>query len=135
MNVPGTFGAMLAEASFIGFIPVHDAAVARAFYEHTLGLRVIEDTAFALVLDANGTVLRVTPVPQFVVQPFAIAGWQVPDIDATVRALSDSGVPFSRYDGLVQDELGVWTAPGGDRVAWFNDPDGNTLSLTTFAPR
>jgi catechol 2,3-dioxygenase-like lactoylglutathione lyase family enzyme len=126
---------MLGEAPFIGFIPVHDAAVARGFYEHTLGLRVIEDTPFALVLDANGTVLRVTPVPQFVVQPFTVAGWQVPDIDTTVRALSDRGVPFSRYDGLIQDELGVWTAPGGDRVAWFKDPDGNTLSLTTFAPR
>ena len=126
---------MLGEASFVGFIPVHDAAVARSFYEGTLGLSVIDDTPFALVLDANGTMLRVTPVPEFVVQPFTIAGWQVPDVSATVRALSDKGVPFSHYEGMAQDDLGVWVAPSGDRIAWFKDPDGNTLSLTTFVDR
>jgi hypothetical protein len=28
-----------------------------------------------------------------------------------------------------QDELGVWTSPSGARIAWFKDPDENTLSL------
>jgi hypothetical protein len=37
------------------------------------------------------------------------------------------------FEGLGQDAVGVWTAPGGDRVAWFRDPDGNVLSLTQFA--
>jgi catechol 2,3-dioxygenase-like lactoylglutathione lyase family enzyme len=124
---------MLGKASFVGFIPVHNAGVARAFYEGTLGLLVLEDSPFALVLDANGTMLRVTPVPDFVVQQFTIAGWQVPDVGATVRSLSDQGVPFSRYEGMLQDDLGVWLAPSGDQVAWFKDPDGNTLSLTQFA--
>jgi predicted enzyme related to lactoylglutathione lyase len=32
-----------------------------------------------------------------------------------------------------QDDRGVWLAPGGARVAWFSDPDGNTLSLTQFS--
>ena len=122
---------MLGEASFIGFIPVRDPVAARAFYAGTLGLRVVEDTPFALVLDANGTRLRVTPVPDLVVQAFTIAGWEVPDIAATVRASSDRGVRFARYDGMDQDELGVWKSPAGDRVAWFKDPDGNTLSLTS----
>jgi catechol 2,3-dioxygenase-like lactoylglutathione lyase family enzyme len=126
---------VLAGASFIGFIPVRDIFEARGFYERVLGLRVVEDTPFALVLDANGTMLRVTPVLGFAVQPFTIAGWQVPDIAATVRALEERGVQFTRYDGMEQDELGIWTTPGGDRVAWFKDPDGNTLSLTTFADR
>jgi catechol 2,3-dioxygenase-like lactoylglutathione lyase family enzyme len=106
--------------------------VARAFYEGTLGLRVIAETPFALVLDANGTMLRVTPVPELVAQPFTIAGWAVPDIDAVARALAEKGVEFTRYDGMAQDELGVWTSPNGDRIAWFKDPDGNTLSLTAF---
>ena len=35
--------------------------------------------------------------------------------------------------GFPQDELGVWTSPGGAKVAWFKDPDGNTLSLTEFS--
>src|SRR5208282_3553482 len=98
-----------------------------------LGLRVAEDTPFALVLDANGTMLRVTPVPGLTVQTFTIAGWRVNDIAATVRALEAKGVRFTRYDGMGQDELGIWATPSGDKVAWFTDPDGNTLSLTQFA--
>jgi catechol 2,3-dioxygenase-like lactoylglutathione lyase family enzyme len=117
----------------MGFVPVTDMAVAREFYEGTLGLRVVAETPFALVLDANGTQVRVTPVPDLTVQPFTIAGWAVPDIAATVRALSQAGVAFTRYEGMVQDELGIWTTPSGDRVAWFRDPDGNTLSLTSFS--
>ena len=69
---------MLADASFIGFIPVRDLAVARAFYEGTLGLRVVDDTPFALVLDVGGTMVRLTPVPEPAARPFTIAGWKVP---------------------------------------------------------
>jgi catechol 2,3-dioxygenase-like lactoylglutathione lyase family enzyme len=124
---------VLADASFIGFIPVRDLAAARSFYAGTLGLRVVDDTPFALVLDAGGTMLRVTPVTELAARPFTIAGWQVPDIGAAVSALAGHGVQFVRYDGMAHDDLGIWTAPSGDRIAWFTDPDGNTLSLTTFA--
>ena len=55
------------------------------------------------------------------------------DIAATVRGLTERGVVFLRYDGMDQDESGVWTTPGGDKIAWFTDPDGNVLSLTRFA--
>ncbi len=54
------------------------------------------------------------------------------DIAATVAALTAKGVRFNRYPGMDQDAGGIWTAPSGDRVAWFTDPDGNTLSLTQF---
>ena len=124
---------MLADAAFIGFIPTRDAAAARAFYAGTLGLRVADETPFALVIDAGGTMLRVTPVPGLAARPFTVAGWQVPDIGTAVRDLAGRGVQFTRYDGMAQDDLGIWTTPGGDRVAWFTDPDGNTLSLTAFA--
>jgi hypothetical protein len=87
------------------------------------------------VLDANGTMLRVTAVVELAAQPFTIAGWVVADIEGTVASLGARGVEFARYDGLVQDDLGIWTTPSGDRVAWFRDPDGNILSLTTFAGR
>ena len=126
---------MLADAAFIGFIPVRDLTTARPFYEETLGLRVTEETPFALVLDAGGTMLRLTPVPGLAARPFTIAGWQVADIEAAVRALAGRGVVFTRYDGMTQDDLGIWTTPGGDRIAWFTDPDGNTLSLTQFVGR
>ena len=54
------------------------------------------------------------------------------DIAAAVRGLAAKGVVFTRYEGMDQDENGVWTTPGGEQVAWFPDPDGNTLSLTQF---
>jgi len=123
---------MLSTAAFIGFIPVRATTTARAFYEGTLGLTVVEETPYALVLEANGTMLRLTCVSDLTVQPFTIAGWSVPDITATVRSLAGRGVAFRRYDGMVQDDLGIWTAPSGDLVAWFGDPDDNTLSLTEF---
>ena len=76
--------------------------------------------------------LRVTRVDDLRVQPFTVFGWQVSDIDGAVADLTGRGVAFLRYDGLDQDGHGVWATPGGDRVAWFTDPDGNTLSLTQF---
>jgi len=124
---------MLSEAALMAFIPVRDLATARSFYGSTLGLRVTEENPYAVALDARGTMLRLTQVDDLRVQPFTVAGWQVGDIRAVVDALSARGVAFTRYDGMDQDERGIWTTPGGDRVAWFTDPDGNTLSLTSFA--
>ena len=117
----------------MGFVPVRDLGVARTFYEGTLGLAVTTASPFAVVVDAGGTSLRLTEVPDLEPQPFTIAGWEVTDITATVDLLAARGVAFRRYEGMGQDERGIWTTPGGDRVAWFNDTDGNTLSLTMFA--
>jgi catechol 2,3-dioxygenase-like lactoylglutathione lyase family enzyme len=126
---------MLRGAPFIAFVPVSDVEQARGFYHGLLGLPVIEDTPFALVVTAGDTMLRITPVGEFRPQPFTVAGWQVPDIAEAMAALAERGLTGLRFDGMDQDASGVWTAPGGDRVAWFADPDGNTLSLTTFAAR
>jgi catechol 2,3-dioxygenase-like lactoylglutathione lyase family enzyme len=117
----------------MGFIPIRDLGRARSFYVNTLGLPEVEETPAALVVDANGTAVRLTLVGDFQPLPFTIGGWQVDDIEAEVDALVAAGVPFRRYDGMDQDDRGIWTTPGGDRVAWFRDSDGNTLSLTAFA--
>jgi len=37
---------------------------------------------------------------------------------------------MERFGFMSQDAQGVWLAPGGARIAWFKDPDGNTLSIT-----
>ncbi len=121
---------MLGAAKIVAFAPVTDVDRARAFYVDVLGLTVVEDTPFALVCDAAGTTLRITPVGTLSPQPFTVLGWAVDDIVATSRALIAAGVELLRFDGMDQDELGVWTTPGGDRIAWFHDPDGNVLSLS-----
>ncbi len=121
---------MLGAHDVISLIPIVDAKAARSFYEKTLGLRFISDDDFALVFEVNGRFLRLTKVQELTPQPFSIIGWQVPDAEATVRALAKAGVEFERYGFMDQDELGIWAVPDGSaKVAWFKDPDGNLLSL------
>jgi len=123
---------MLSGAEYVGFIPITDVARARDFYTGFLGLRVLEESPAALVLDANGTMLRLTPIHGHQPRPGTIAGWAVQDMKAAINELTAAGVQFNRYDGMEQDIDGVWISPSGAQVAWFDDPDGNTLSLTTF---
>ena len=124
---------MLGSAALVAFAPTTDLDRAQAFYGDTLGLELVTRDGFACQFDAHGTPLRVSLVDTLTPAPGTVLGWLVPDVHATVRALADRGVTFARYDGMGQDEDGVWTAPSGDHVAWFQDPDGNTLSLTQAA--
>lgn len=124
-------GRALASSSLVAFVGVCDPDRAKRFYRDTLGLRLVsEELPFALVFDVQGTMLRVTVVPEVKPAKFTILGWKVPDIQAAVSSLDKEGVEFQRYAGLQQDGLGIWTSPSGARVAWFHDPDGNILSVT-----
>jgi len=113
----------------IAFVPTTDPARAREFYAGTLGLELVDENRFALVFRVGDTMLRVTTVAAFEPQPFTVLGWQVPDVEEAIRTLTARGVTFARFDGMDQDVLGVWTSPDGGRIAWFKDPDGNTLSV------
>jgi catechol 2,3-dioxygenase-like lactoylglutathione lyase family enzyme len=120
---------MLGSINIVAFVPTIDAEKARAFYEGVLGLRFVKDDGFALVLDAHGIMVRVARA-QFKPAPFTILGWQVADIENVVMGLKGKGVQFERFGFFEQDGLGIWTAPSGDKVAWFKDPDGNILSVS-----
>jgi catechol 2,3-dioxygenase-like lactoylglutathione lyase family enzyme len=121
---------MLGTTDVVTFVPTRDAGAARAFYEGTLGLRFVKDDGFALVFDANGIMLRVALAREYTPAPFTILGWNVTGIDGVVAGLAERGVRFERFGFFEQDALGIWTAPTGDRVAWFKDPDGNILSVS-----
>jgi catechol 2,3-dioxygenase-like lactoylglutathione lyase family enzyme len=121
---------MLGSTNIIAFVPTTDFNKARAFYEGVLGLRFVKDDGFALVFDANGIMIRVAKVPDFKPAQFTILGWQVSDIEKMVEELEKKGVHFERFGFFEQDKLGIWTAPTGDKVAWFKDPDGNILSVS-----
>ncbi len=120
---------MLGSAEVLAFVPATDLTRARHFYEEVLGRTVREFTPYALVLDG----IRITLVPQFTPQPFTVLGWAVSDLRGALAVLAGKGVVFLRYDGMGQDSDSVWTTPAGDLVAWFQDPDGNTLSITEFS--
>ena len=121
---------MLTHRSLIAFIPTKDTIRARHFYEDLLGLRFVSDDSFAIVMDANGTMIRIVRVEDFTPFPFTLLGWQVDDIHTTIAEMTSKGIQFLRYPYFEQSEDGAWTAPGGAKVAWFHDPDHNTLSIS-----
>ena len=125
--------AALRDGELVAFVPTADLERSHAFYGGVLGLARIEASPFANAYDAHGTQLRVTRVDAPPAAPFTVLGWSVPDVAAAIDALAARGVAFELYDGMAQDEAGVWTAPSGAKVAWFKDPDGNTLSLSQSA--
>ena len=122
---------MLKSRPIVAFVgTTTDPRRAKAFYAKTLGLRLVSEDGFALAFDAGGTMLRVAIVKTLQPAGYTVLGWIVPDIAKAVRGLVRRGVRFQRFESMPQDDLGIWSSPSGARVAWFSDPEGNTLSLT-----
>jgi catechol 2,3-dioxygenase-like lactoylglutathione lyase family enzyme len=121
----------LSKYKIVAFVTIVDVERAKGFYRDTLGLTLIsEEPPFALVFDANGIMVRLGMGKELPGVQGTVLGWQVPKIGIAVRELEDAGVRFERFDGLEQDEKGVWKSPTGAKVAWFRDPDGNILSIS-----
>jgi catechol 2,3-dioxygenase-like lactoylglutathione lyase family enzyme len=120
---------MLGGAQLTAFVATTDSARSKAFYQGLLGLRLLTDDQFALAFDSNGTQLRIQKVEKLQPPPFTVLGWEVSNIRQAVSDLARAGVRFERYDFLQQDDLGIWKAPSGAKVAWFKDPDANLLSV------
>jgi catechol 2,3-dioxygenase-like lactoylglutathione lyase family enzyme len=125
---------ILGGSKIVAFVHITEWARARAFYEDVLGLCLVEEEKpFALVFDANGIMLRLTPGGEHKPAPGTVLGWEVESIERSVEQLTAAGVEFLRYPGMNDSHpLGIWTSPSGARVAWFHDPDKNVLSLTQF---
>jgi catechol 2,3-dioxygenase-like lactoylglutathione lyase family enzyme len=116
----------------MGFVTSAKPDEAKAFYANVLGFRFVADDGFALVFDAHGTTLRIAKAKEHTPMQGTILGWETADIYAAVKELAGRGKKMEQFGFafMKQDEHGVWDAPGGAKVAWFKDPDGNTLSLT-----
>jgi catechol 2,3-dioxygenase-like lactoylglutathione lyase family enzyme len=114
------------------FLATTRPEAARAFYCGVLGLRFEEENGFALVVKTPNATLRIQKVRGFAPLPFTALGWTVENVRAMVKQLAHQGVRFERFQGMSQDDLGIWLSPGGAMVCWFKDPDGNVLSLTQF---
>ena len=131
-SLSGLRESILGSQELVAFVATRDPSRAKKFYRDTLGLPLVSEDEFALVFDATGTMLRVTRVRELAAAKYTVLGWQVRDIVQTAKDLEKAHVTLERYSGLQQDELGIWNSPSGARVAWFKDPDGNTLSITQF---
>lgn len=113
------------------FLATADALAARSFYEGALGLTLQADEPYALVYLLSGTELRLSKVPQHTPFPFTVLDFQIDSIEDAHAALSERGVTFSMFEGMGQDENGIWESPdGGAKILWFKDPDGNVLSVS-----
>ena len=123
---------MLASGKMVGFVLTKDYDAARAFYEGKLGFEFVSLDQFALVMKIGGHMVRIVKVSDFTPLRSTVLGWEVADIGAVAAWLKQRGVALEQYPFIQDTELGIWTAPGGDKVAWFKDPDGNILSLTQF---
>jgi len=121
---------MLASAKMVGFVATKDYDQARAFYEGKLGFDFVSLDQFALVVSVGGHKIRIGKIPNFTPLQGTILGWEVSDIGAAATWLRDRGVPTEKFPFVQDRELGIWTAPNGDKVAWFKDPDGNILSVS-----
>ena len=121
---------MLSSAHFMAVVYTRDLGRARAFYEGVLGFTVVHEDPMGLELAVGGARVRVGIQDGFVPRDGTVVGWFVDDVAAVIGWLAAKGIDTERYPGMQQDELGVWQPyPGGPRIAWFRDPDGNTLSI------
>jgi catechol 2,3-dioxygenase-like lactoylglutathione lyase family enzyme len=121
---------MLASAKLVGFVPTKDYEQARAFYEGKLGFQFVSLDQYALVVSVGGHKIRIAKVPNFTPLQGTILGWEVKEIETVATWLRDRGVTLEKYPFVQDRELGIWTTPSGDKVAWFKDADGNILSIS-----
>ena len=121
---------MLASAKIIGFLVTRDYDQARAFFESKLGFQFVSFDQYALVMRAGGTSIRITKNPNFTPAQGTVLGWEVQNIEAVVTWLKGRSVVLEKYPFIQDKELGIWTTPTGDKVAWFKDLDGNVLSVS-----
>jgi catechol 2,3-dioxygenase-like lactoylglutathione lyase family enzyme len=128
---------MLRHGKVASRLPAQNLDRARAFYAEKLGLEPVEEREgglryvcsqgeFALFASAGAASGNHTQM-----------GWEVDDIEATVRELRGRGVVFEDYDlpGLttvdgIADIEGNYPSKGrGERGAWFRDSEGNVLGI------
>jgi catechol 2,3-dioxygenase-like lactoylglutathione lyase family enzyme len=121
---------MLANETLKTFVPTLKPQEAKVFYRDTLGLKLLNEDNYGLEFDSGGKLLRVIVVPELKPHTFTILGWNVKDIEASIRSLNDKGIFCEKYDFIPQNDLGIWISPNGTSVAWFKDPDENILSLS-----
>ena len=120
---------MLTTFPINGFIRISDPERSRRFYEQTLGLAFDYENPYVMVFRSGNSQIIAQIVREFAPVAATVLGWEVKDIETVVSALRNSGVVFDKYEGMDQDELGIWKSPAG-KVAWFKDPDGNILSVS-----
>ena len=100
--------------------PVADLATAKPVYTALLGAPPQTDSDYYVGYDVEGQHIGLVPSggPQAMTSP--VAYWHVPDIEATIAAVTAAGATL---------EEPAHDVGGGRLVATVTDPDGNVLGL------
>ena len=120
---------MLTTFPLNGFVRITDSQRARQFYEQVLGLAFEDENPYVMVFRSGDSQIIAQRMDQMTPIAATVLGWEVKEIEKVVATLRDRGVVFEKFDGMDQDDLGIWKSPAG-KVAWFKDPDGNILSVS-----
>jgi catechol 2,3-dioxygenase-like lactoylglutathione lyase family enzyme len=125
-------------------LPAQDLERARRFYSEKLGLEPVDERPGGLLYrSANGCEFALFQSQGAAPGTFTQMGWEVDDIDATVRGLRERGVVFEEVDvpGLrtvdgIADIEGNYPSKrsSGERAGWFRDSEGNMLGVGQRLP-
>jgi catechol 2,3-dioxygenase-like lactoylglutathione lyase family enzyme len=113
--------------AFSGFA-APDIDAARKFYGETLGLNTSMEEDLLILNLAGDRNTMVYPKPDFTPATYTILNFPVDDVEQAVDELTARGVEFERYEGMEQDEKGIFRGEG-PLIAWFKDPAGNILAV------
>ncbi|HWM63310.1 MAG TPA: VOC family protein [Solirubrobacterales bacterium] len=125
----------LSDSKVAATVAVSDLGRAKQFYEGKLGLSPSggsEDAEVVLYGCGEGSELIVYVSEHAGKATATVATWDVADLEQVVDELSSKGIEFEQYDEpLKTDEKGILRSEEGS-VAWFKDPDGNTIAVGQF---
>jgi len=117
---------MLDDAMLVTTVAVTDLDRAKRFFGEQLGLRILDETPFAIRFGAGkGTQVSVRRGQPHVDQ--TVGHFEVDDIDAVIRHLTSRGITFEEYE--TPKTVNFIAQVGPARGAWFKDPDGNVFGV------
>lgn len=119
---------MLGSAPVAAVLPSTDLDRSKDFYQGKLGLRLRSGDGPLVFEAGDGTLLQVYYRPEGVKPEHTVAAFRVTGIGDVIHGLVEKGVVFDDYEGMENHIM----ASGQSRLAWFKDPDGNTLALDEY---
>ncbi len=121
---------MLKNSETAAMIPVRDLQRAKQWYEEKLGFTPDEEMPGGGYLYHSGCSRFGLYKTQYAgTAQHTLMGWAVDDLDREMNELRAKGVKFEDYNMPGLKTVNGVAEMGGDRGAWFKDPEGNILAI------
>ena len=123
---------MFSNATAVATVAVRDLARAKAFYGDILGFPLAQEAMGVATYKTGGSKLFVYESAFYGTNKATSVTFPIEDVSAVAADLKAKGVSFEHYDNVpgLRLEGDVYVGDGME-VAWFKDPDGNTLSIVS----